>query len=129
MFDLPWRDMYEAWAVVGSYLTATAKGGETKDQKALRQRAEAPDDLAAAARELDTAQGSWPKVDDYQASPRNSAVTPASISSRAGNAGRTPGKRSSVTASPRHRRSAPSAEQPAAGVEATRTVSPGSATG
>lgn len=30
MFSLPWRDMYEVGAVTGSYLTATATGGETK---------------------------------------------------------------------------------------------------
>lgn len=66
MFELPWRDMYEAWTVVGSYLNANAKGGEGKEFKLLREKAEALDDLAAAALALRTPAGEWPKVDDYQ---------------------------------------------------------------
>jgi hypothetical protein len=45
---------------------SAAEGGETREQKLLRERAEALDDLAAAARELGVPPGEWPGVEEYQ---------------------------------------------------------------
>ena len=66
IFDLPWRDMYEVWSVTGSYLDPFATGGESKEQKLLRERAAALNDVATVARELRLPAGKWPTIEEYQ---------------------------------------------------------------
>jgi predicted DNA-binding transcriptional regulator AlpA len=66
-FELPWRDLYEVWRVIGSYLEP-AGARETKVARQLRDRAEAVDCLrrAAAHLDLDPDAGQAPTIEQYE---------------------------------------------------------------
>jgi predicted DNA-binding transcriptional regulator AlpA len=66
-FELPWRDFYEVWRVIGSYLEP-AGARETKVSKQLRERAEALDCLRRAAEHhnLRTGEGEAPTIEQYE---------------------------------------------------------------
>jgi predicted DNA-binding transcriptional regulator AlpA len=49
-----------------TYPAGVQPGGESKEHKLLRERAEALDGLASVARELGLPRGRWPTIDEYQ---------------------------------------------------------------